>query len=239
MTFIGGNIFMIRDKCKRMNLKMCMVYTFLVLLIITTACFSYSDSVNTDIANNIVRLHVIANSNLEEDQTFKLRVRDLILDYMKNKITPGTNIADAKKVISDNLCEIREVIKKYLNEQHKSCEVEVMLDKYLFPTKVYGDIFLPAGRYNALKVVLGKGNGMNWWCILFPPLCFIDITHGSLPEHAKNGLRKSLSEDEYKIITSSRDEVPIRIKFKIVEVFQKSKYRLQKLLFHEPLIGKN
>jgi stage II sporulation protein R len=86
---------------------------------------------------------------------------------------------------------------------------------------------LPAGHYQALRVVIGKGEGSNWWCVLFPPLCFVDVTHGTLPDNIKENLKNALTSEEYNIITSvdSDSEIPVKIRFKVVEFFQNSRIR--------------
>ena len=84
---------------------------------------------------------------------------------------------------------------------------------------------MPAGSYEALRIVIGKGEGANWWCVLFPPLCFVDVTHGTVPDSVKDDLKNVLTEEEYSIVTSADEEsdIPIKIKFKIIELFQDSK----------------
>ena len=93
---------------------------------------------------------------------------------------------------------------------------------YPFPTKQYGDIILPSGNYQALKVVIGSGKGANWWCVLFPPLCIVDVTHGTISDSVKEELKNVLTYDEYEIISSAEDDddIPVKVKFKIVEFFR-------------------
>lgn len=188
---------------------------------------SYSENVSSGLADNLVRLHVIANSDSPEDQQLKRDVRDVVINYMKNKLKDVKDIEATKKIISHNSGAIKSIAVKEIKRQNKSYDVEVMLGNYPFPTKVYGDVSLPAGNYQALRVVIGEGEGQNWWCVLFPPLCFVDATHGTVPDSVKEDLRKVLTEEEYCLVTSVDDdeEIPIEIKFKVVEFFQDSKVK--------------
>ena len=95
-----------------------------------------------------------------------------------------------------------------------------------FPTKTYGDISLPAGNYDALKVKIGKADGQNWWCVMFPPLCFVDVSSGIVPDSSKEELRENLNEEEYDLISENNDQ-EINFKFKLVEFFQNLKLGLQ------------
>ena len=189
---------------------------------------SYSESMNKGLAANLIRLHVIANSDSPEDQSLKRDVRDAILAYVQDEFKYSDNIEKSREIIKNNLTEITDIAKKVITEKGRSYGVRTILGKYPFPTKVYGDIALPAGEYQALRVVIGEGRGANWWCVLFPPLCFVDVTHGTVPDSVKEDLKKVLTDEEYDVVTSSdsESEIPIKIKFKIVEMFQDSKVKL-------------
>ncbi len=193
---------------------------------------SYSEGVNKGLADNLIRLHVIANSDSPADQALKRDVRDRILEYTKLQLGPSRNVEQTKNIINKNMNEIAAVAKEELTRQGWDYDVRVSLGSYPFPTKSYGDIALPAGNYEALRVVIGKGEGANWWCVIFPPLCFVDVTHGTVPEPVKDELKNALTEEEYSIVASADtdDEIPIKIKFKIVEFFQDSKIKFTGLL---------
>ncbi|HEX2946187.1 MAG TPA: stage II sporulation protein R [Clostridia bacterium] len=189
---------------------------------------SYSESVNKGLAENLIRLHVIANSDSPEDQSLKRDVRDAILAYVQNELKASDNIEKSRSIIKERLTEITNTAKKVIADKGRNYGVRTILGEYPFPTKVYGDIVLPAGEYQALRVVIGEGRGANWWCVLFPPLCFVDVTHGTVPDSVKEDLKKVLTDEEYDVVTSSDNEgeIPIKIKFKIVEMFQDSKVKL-------------
>jgi stage II sporulation protein R len=202
-----------------------MAATVLVAMIILS--ISYSEDVNKGLADNLIRLHVIANSDSVEDQAIKNRVRDAILNYMKEQLRKSKDLEETNYIINKNISEIEELSNAEILKQGKDYSVKAMLGSYPFPTKSYGDVTLPAGYYQALRVVIGKGEGNNWWCVLFPPLCFVDATHGTVPDDVKKDLQKSLTAEEYRIIMSadSNDDMPIRIRFKVVELFQNSRIK--------------
>lgn len=193
---------------------------------------SYSEDLNRGLADNLVRLHVIANSDSPADQALKRDVRDRILEYMKIQLQSSKDVGQTEFIINKNIDGISSLVKDEIKRQGKNYDVKVSLGSYPFPTKSYGDIALPAGNYQALRVVIGKGEGANWWCVIFPPLCFVDVTHGTVPESVKNELKNALTDEEYSIVASANtdDEIPIKIKFKIVEFFQDSKIKFAGLI---------
>jgi len=207
--------------------KTVIVVALAALIIMGAYITTYSDDVNKGLADNLIRLHVIANSDTPEDQALKRDVRDVILNYMREQLKNSEDIEQTKFIINSRMKNIEQLAKSEISRQGREYDVNVMLGSYPFPTKVYGDITLPAGNYQALRVVIGKGEGANWWCVLFPPLCFVDATHGTIPDSVKQELKDVLSEEEYKIIASADNDkdIPVKIKFKVVEFFQDSKIK--------------
>jgi stage II sporulation protein R len=200
----------------------------IVIAVIAGICLSsYSESVNKELAGNIIRLHVVANSDSEEDQALKLDVRDKILEYLNDKLKGSKDIESSTSIILENRERIKDLALEEVRRRGNDYDITVSFGKYPFPSKRYGDLNLPAGMYNALRVSIGKGTGTNWWCVLFPPLCFTDLTQGTLSDEVKNELKESLSEEEYNIILAadSDSKIPIKIKFKVVEFFQNSKIK--------------
>ncbi|OPZ84480.1 MAG: Stage II sporulation protein R (spore_II_R) [Firmicutes bacterium ADurb.Bin419] len=221
--------FLKSSKGLRLVFKGIVALVMISLLITGIAFASYSEDVNSGLSDNLLRLHVIANSDMPEDQQLKRDVRDAILAYMKDEFENFENIEDAKMQLSSNLDKIKALSEDEIKRQNKNYSVKVMLGNFPFPTKMYGDVTLPAGTYQALRVVIGEGEGQNWWCVMFPPLCFVDATHGTVPDSVKEDLKSVLSEEEYKIVVSTdeEDEIPIEIKFKVVEFFQGSKIKIK------------
>lgn len=216
------------SKSLRLVFKGILAVVMVSLLITGIAFASYSEDINSGLSQNLLRLHVLANSDSPEDQQLKRDVRDVILDYMKKELKDFENVEDAKLQVNNKLDAIKTLAEDEIKRQDKDYSVKVMLGNFPFPTKMYGDITLPAGTYEALRVVIGEGEGQNWWCVMFPPLCFVDATHGTIPDSVKQELQSVLSKEEYSIVASADDEeeIPIEIKFKIVEIFQGSKIKV-------------
>lgn len=172
------------------------------------------------IASEIIRFHVIANSDLDEDQQVKLKVKDAVVTAMRPIMAECTNKEEARRVINNNSGFINQIATKTLQENGYDYSVSVTLQKEKFPIKVYGDITLPAGEYEALCVRLGKAEGHNWWCIVFPSLCYVDETYCVVPEESKQQLQSVLTEEEYKEIAGNH-KMKVKVRFKIWDYFKK------------------
>ena len=191
----------------------------LLLFLYTIICaFSYVEAVSTDISDSVFRLHVLANSNSDEDQNLKYKVRDNLLNYMNNICTDCTSKEEAMNVVSEHQEEFKQVALETIKNEGYSYNVKIEIGNFEFPTKQYGDISLPAGFYDALKVEIGEAEGRNWWCVMFPSLCFVDISSGIVPEESKEELQNVLSDEEYAIISDNSDP-GIQFKFKLLEFF--------------------
>ena len=197
--------------------------TAFVFFLIFSA-YSYASSISSDLSKSVFRLHVIANSDSDEDQSLKLQVRDKLLDYM-NSITANVRSKDdAIKIAQDHKKDFQIIAEQTILDKGYSYPVTVEIGNYEFPTKQYGDITLPSGYYDALRVKIGKASGHNWWCVMFPPLCFVDVTSGIVPDSSKEQLKENMSSEDYSII--SNDNSVTEFKFKIVELFKNFNTRL-------------
>lgn len=127
----------------------------------------------------MVRFHVVAKSDQSADQELKLKVRDAVLDYLRPNLEGVQDQQEAAVIIQDKLPQIEEVAVQTLRINGCSDQVQVYYGDYDFPVRVYGPLTFPEGRYQSLRIVLGEGEGKNWWCCLFPPLCFVDITNSA------------------------------------------------------------
>lgn len=216
------------SRCIRRNARYIICILIAAFVFLLFKMNSYTESVNKGISENLIRLHVVANSDSPEDQELKCIVRDKILAYVQNEVKNSKSIEQTKAAIREKIPEITSIAREAILASGYSYSIETVLGIYPFPTKAYGDIILPAGNYQALKVVIGDGGGSNWWCVLFPPLCFVDVTHGTVPDQVKKDLKEVLSDEEYSIVTSTDEEsdIPVKIKFKIVELLQDSKIKL-------------
>ena len=206
-------------KFKRLKIGKIFVILILLSLFILISAISYVDAVSNNIADSVFRLHVIANSNSKEDQELKLKVRDELLSYMNIISKDSTSKQEAMQIANEHKEEFTQIAKKVIKENGYNYTVNVQIGKADFPTKYYGDITLPAGTYDALKVQIGEAKGQNWWCVMFPPLCFVDVSTGIVPDNSKQELKQSLDNEEYDLI-SKTDNNEISFKFKIVELFQ-------------------
>ena len=206
-------------KFKRLKIGKIFVILILLSLFILISAISYVDAVSYNIADSVFRLHVIANSNSKEDQELKLKVRDELLLYMNIISKDSTSKQEAMQIANEHKEEFTQIAEKVIKENGYNYTVNVQIGKADFPTKYYGDITLPAGTYDALKVQIGEAKGQNWWCVMFPPLCFVDVSTGIVPDNSKQELKQSLDNEEYDLI-SKTDNNEISFKFKIVELFQ-------------------
>jgi len=164
-----------------------------------------------DIAKNIIRLHVIANSDSDADQQLKLAVRDEVLASLQTSLANVSSVSQAKEIIVGQQAEIRTAAEKVLASQNNSASVSVSLQPRYFPVKQYGDFTFPAGIYQALCVEIGKAEGRNWWCVLFPSLCFVDETSATVPDEAKERLKEQLSPEEYEAILNENSKPELRL----------------------------
>lgn len=191
--------------------------TAFVFFLIFSA-YSYASSISSDLSKSVFRLHVIANSDSDEDQSLKLQVRDKLLDYMNSITANVSSKDDAIKIAQDHQKDFQIIAEQTILDKGYSYPVTVEIGNYEFPTKHYGDITLPSGYYDALRVKIGDACGHNWWCVMFPPLCFVDVTSGIVPESSKDQLKENMSSEDYSII--SNDNSLTEFKFKIVELFK-------------------
>lgn len=188
------------------------IYTFI-------CAYSYVNAVSENLSNSVFRLHVIANSDTQEDQDLKYIVRDKLIEYMNTLTESNSSKREVIKIAQDNLNKFKQIAENTIREQGYSYPVEVEIGNFEFPTKTYGDISFPAGYYDALRVKIGESKGKNWWCVMFPPLCFVDVTTGIVPDNSKEDLKQNLSDEEYKII-SDTENADITLKFKLIEFFE-------------------
>lgn len=160
-----------------------------------------------ELRGDVLRLHVIANSDSDEDQAVKLEVRDLLLDITKDRVGDAIDKADAEAYFRDNADELTAAVDELLRERGFGYGAAVSIARSEFETREYDGFTLPSGEYDALKVVLGKGEGKNWWCVMFPPLCVSAADGSELPAR------------DYSLMRSGH-ETGYKIKLKIVEWFR-------------------
>ena len=141
---------------------------------------SMKELVYEDIANEIIRSHVIANSNTDEDQALKLKVRDKAIEFVSNSLKESNSLEESRKFIIENKSNIESIAKSVIIENGYDYNVTSSLSRENFPDKIYGDVVFPQGEYEAYRILIGEAKGENWWCVMFPPLCFVDGTKDAI-----------------------------------------------------------
>lgn len=179
----------------------------------------HQETLQTGIAENIIRFHVIANSDAKEDQELKMKVKEALVSHLTPLLSDTESILDAREILSGKLTEIQEIAEDTLRCYNCYDTVTVTLADCFFPLKVYGDYTFPPGTYEALRVQIGDAGGQNWWCVMFPPLCFVDETYAIIDESSKEQLKNLLTEEEYDTLIS--EKTPVKIKFKLWEELKK------------------
>ncbi len=189
----------------------------LILAIITGSGLSSLEKDCSEIRDEVFRLHVIANSDSEEDQALKLRVRDAILEESKKLFSESKTKENAEKAVCENLSLFLKTAEATIKKNGYDYGVCVSVGKSRFPTRTYSNFTLPAGEYDALRVVIGSGSGKNWWCVMFPPLC--------LPAaEGEEKLSDVLSDGELNLVQS---EPKYEIRFWIVEKFEELRMKIK------------
>ena len=166
-----------------------------------------------EIRSDVLRLHVIANSDTSVDQNLKLRLRDYILQEGKDIFNGSVNVENAVKKIEPVLPELEKSAKAFVNQAGFDYDVKISLSNEYFTTRTYETVTLPAGKYLALRVVIGSGEGHNWWCVMFPPMCVPAADK-------KDEIESVFSEKEIKLVESKPKYEP---RFKVVEIYEQLK----------------
>jgi stage II sporulation protein R len=203
------------------NIRILMV-SMLIINVLFVGCTSIPKvgKVNTynynDVKDVLIRFHVIANSDTDADQSLKLKVRDEVINYLYPYLKESKSLDESRSIIKERENDVRNIALKVIKNNGYSYKVKTELSNENFPEKSYGNIILPQGNYEAFRVIIGNGQGQNWWCVMFPPLCFIDVTKGNVEEEeSKEELDKEIDKSK-----SSKSEESPKVKFKIVEVFK-------------------
>lgn len=213
---IGNTFFILTDR-KAGHMKKIVKWGFILFLTYAfTAGYGTYRQVATaeGIAGKIIRFHIIANSDTAADQELKLKVRDAIGSYMQQKLSKATDISQSRQVIRENLREIEAQAHQAIAAEGFSYPVKAELKKTDFPEKTYGDYTFQAGRYEALEVVIGNGEGHNWWCVMYPNLCFFNSTYEVVDQKAEESLEHVLTREEYKSLMEQKN---YKVKFALLE----------------------
>ncbi len=184
-------------------------------LLVTFGLTLYSEALQANVAQNVLRLHVLANSDSQEDQALKLVVRDRLLKESSALFINCTTPDESRSVFLKEKERLTKAAADEIESRGYAYPVTLSLEKTYFPTRYYDNIALPAGEYDAVRVEIGKAEGQNWWCVMFPPLCFVD---GSVSSDSAAQLTEAIGEDAAVLTPNSGTDVQIR--FKVVDFFQ-------------------
>lgn len=159
-----------------------------------------------DLAKEVFRFHVLADSDEEEAQAVKLKVRDRIITYMKEEMgETQSSAAETKKWAKTHLDELEETACEVIREEGYTYGAHAEVRQCYFPEKMYGDVTFPQGNYEALRICLGNAEGQNWWCVLYPNLCFMNSTCAVVSKEGKEELKEALTAEEYEMVTAASD----------------------------------
>lgn len=184
--------------------KICAIVGVLIGILITGLIVNAKKSeMQGELAEQVFRFHVLANSDSEEDQALKMKVKEAIIAHMKQELPESNSVETTKKWARENLVQIEQVAAEIIAEEGYDYSVKAEVTTCDFPDKTYGDITFPAGEYEALRIEIGQAEGQNWWCVLYPNLCFIDSVHAVVPQKGKNELKEVLEEDTYEMVTTT------------------------------------
>jgi len=178
----------------------------------------HNTEIQKGIAKEIIRFHVIANSDSDSDQALKLKVKDKLVERLAPLLNKASSINEARSIITDNEDLIQKIAKETINKNGYNYPVSVSLENCYFPLKLYGEYSFPPGYYEALRVRIGEAKGKNWWCVMFPPLCFVDDTYSVVDSKTDQKLKHLLTKEEYDSLIENK--VPVKIKFKLWDSFK-------------------
>lgn len=164
-----------------------------------------AEQASEQLAEQVLRFHVLADSDSERDQQVKMQVKSAVISYLQEELGERHSLSGTKEFVREHLTEITELAQQTVRQENSGDTVTAELVRDDFPEKTYGDITFPAGTYEALRICIGSGRGHNWWCCLYPNLCFTDAVHGAVVPEDKQELAGVLDEDAYEMITCISD----------------------------------
>ncbi|KGA97038.1 stage II sporulation protein R [Alkalihalobacillus alcalophilus ATCC 27647 = CGMCC 1.3604] len=166
-----------------------------------------------------IRLRILANSDGIQDQMVKRSIRDKVNEQITEWVVGIDDLDEAGQLIKENLSEVESIVEEELQKLGLNQDYTVEFEEVQFPTKIYGNIVYPAGWYNAVLITLGEGNGENWWCVLFPPLCFLDFENGEAVEPELTDEVASTDTSETEEEEEPEDSEEVKISFFIFDFF--------------------
>ncbi len=211
----------INKKCDKNNKAGWVFILAATIMLVIAGGRLYSDSeerqLQKGIASNIIRFHVRAESDSKEDQWLKLQVKEAVLAYISPVLSKSQSVDESRQLLYNERENIRNVAAATLRSLGDESDVNVYFENCYFPMKTYGDMTFPPGEYEAFRVDIGEAQGKNWWCVLYPPLCFVDAVYGEVPEESKEELKGVLTEEEYSMVSGEN----VKFRFKYLKIFNR------------------
>ena len=211
----------INKKCDKNNKAGWVFILAATIMLVIAGGRLYSDSeerqLQKGIASNIIRFHVRAESDSKEDQWLKLQVKEAVLAYISPVLSKSQSVDESRQLLYNESENIRNVAAATLRSLGDESDVNVYFENCYCPMKTYGDMTFPPGEYEAFRVDIGEAQGKNWWCVLYPPLCFVDAVYGEVPEESKEELKGVLTEEEYSMVSGEN----VKFRFKYLKIFNR------------------
>ncbi len=188
-------------------------FLLLGLLLSMNTIRSENEALASRLSPSILRFHILANSDSKEDQQVKLEVRSLVLDYVQKHLPPDAGKADTIRYLNTNQTEIESMADSYLKSRGFDYTASLELTNCYFPSRTYDSLTFPSGYYDAARILLGKGEGHNWWCVLYPRFCFVDAACKAVPEESREQLKADIKQDDYLALKQdNRPEITFRFR---------------------------
>ena len=189
-----------------------------LLFAVGVATYVYSQTTQRDIADNVIRFHVRANSNSLADQQLKEHVRTAVLTEFESLLSSNICINETRAVLTKQLSNIESFAANVVSAAGFDHQVTAEISRMFFPTQFYGSMAFPPGEYEAIKILIGEATGSNWWCLMFPPLCYVDMT---ATDSGRHQLADTVSDEGFRLLTHQEEQsTSLRVRFRIVEWWQ-------------------
>lgn len=201
---------------------LCFLTAFLIILSSRTLG---EEALASRIAPKILRFHILAESNSTHDQELKLGLKDAVLDYVHGQVPDSAGKEELIKWLNDHKAKIEVMSEDWLSSRGATYPVKLEVTQDYFPTKAYGDMVFPCGAYDAVRITIGKGKGHNWWCVLYPSLCYTDSLHAIVPASSRKTLSCLLDQDDYSTLLPHKNalratkETPkVRVRLRLLDL---------------------
>ncbi|MCL2841634.1 MAG: stage II sporulation protein R [Defluviitaleaceae bacterium] len=206
----------LKQECKILGVSLCVGLLFAIG--VAGYSYVYSQTVQRDIADNVIRFHVMAHSDDDIDQALKERVRLDVLSEFSGVLADNRSIEETRNILTEYLPSIQAYAEKSVRREGFDHPVSANIAQVFFPTRHYGGMAFPPGEYEAVQIIIGNGAGSNWWCLMFPPLCYMDMT---ATDSGRQQMEDTLSQEGFRLLTYQESEsTGIAVRFRVVEWWQ-------------------